>query len=158
MLILVLAGPKSASINRTRRSDEESASFPHHQFSLRDEQSIHFCSATLIQPLLLLTAAHCILGKSLTGMKAVSGGQGFNVAGAEESLAIDKIIIHPNFDVHTLANDIALLQLRPGLHEHRRNNVVAKLPQPTWALPGEQAPPQTMRPCFPSSFIVRMSL
>ena len=133
---VILAGPK----NRTTRSVEDNllSPFPNHQFSLRDDNNIHFCSATLVQPLLLLTAAHCILGKSLKGMKAVTGGETLNLIGDPViSLAVNGAEIHPNFDVNTLENDIALLRLHPNVHQVRKDITTASLPPPTWDLPGE---------------------
>ena len=107
------------------------ASFPQHKFSLRDEQNTHFCSATLIQPLLLLTAAHCLPGPW--------GKNANNLPGAEDSLEIREIKIHPNFDVETLNNNIALLRLHPNQHEYRRKEV-SKLPPTNWVQVRSQIP------------------
>ena len=106
-------------------------------FSLRDERNVHLCTASLIQPLLLLTAAHCILGKSLKGMKAVREGP----TTLEQSLVpVSQIIIHPNFDPDTLDNDIALLRLdSDDAHEVDSSMEVASvaLPPQTWKLPSK---------------------
>ena len=76
------------------------------QFSLQDQTGAHFCSAALVQPLLLLVAAHCVLGKRLAEIKAVIGADQLGLKnGTEEIRSISEIIIHPNYDNVSWDND-----------------------------------------------------
>ena len=111
------------------------------QFSLQDQSNSYFCSAALIQPLLLLVAAHCVLGKRLGGIKAVTGADQLGLRnGTDEIRSISKIIIHPNYDNVSWDNDIALLVLDSPLPQSLGDIRMAKIPDGTWTVPGKHAP------------------
>ena len=93
---------------------------------------------TLIHPLLLLTAAHCVFGKQLGGMRAVTGNHHeldpVKSNGTGESRGILQAILHPKYDNVTMDNDIALLRLdRPAPTTYNGSTIVATLPQPNWS-------------------------
>ena len=75
----------------------------------------HFCGASIIQPLLLLTAAHCITVLHLhpSQIRAVAGEHDLSVDGeyGEQLRNVSKIIIHDGWNSTTWENDIAIIQL-----------------------------------------------
>ena len=73
----------------------------------------HFCGASIIHPLILLTAAHCLMGMNKPdGIIAVSGKHQLSVhERSQQSRNISRFVIHENWDTKTVENDIALLIL-----------------------------------------------
>ena len=114
-----------------------------HQFSLQDRSSgNHLCSATLVHPFLLLTAAHCVFGRSLGGLKVVPGNdyyQQMGHTGQELRLGIREAILHSDFDATTLNGDIALLRVDQRVAHSNGGGLssIVRLPQPNWVLRGK---------------------
>ncbi|RJG47594.1 S1 family peptidase [Motilimonas pumila] len=81
----------------------------------------HFCGASIIAERWLLTAAHCVNANGIDANRdglldqPVSAFIGQSELGlsnrTDYRLEVAAIIIHPDFDAYTLANDIALLYL-----------------------------------------------
>jgi hypothetical protein len=76
--------------------------------ALVDANGLADCTATLVAPHSLLTAAHCVAGQPFSSLHVVFGadvasGQSFELAGA---------LVHPQFDPSTLADDAALVTTR----------------------------------------------
>ncbi|XP_037037670.1 chymotrypsin-1-like [Bradysia coprophila] len=81
--------------------------FPH-QVSLRQNNQ-HYCGGSIISPLKVLTAAHCIYGQLVTLNTAVVGTNTLNSGGV--SYLVLSGTFHTSYDPQTLINDVAVLTL-----------------------------------------------
>ena len=91
--------------------------FPHH-VSLRRaaDPKRHFCSASVIHPLLLLTTAQCLQYSSAEGILAVTGDYHMgSLEGTEQIRNIRQVIVHENWDAQTFDNNVAILVLEDPL-------------------------------------------
>ena len=109
-----------------------------HIVSLQDQtrQQPHFCGASVIYPLILLTAAHCFPSpQKLESVQAVGGAHNLNnPTGNEQVRKISRLIIHENWDFGTANNDIAILVLdRP--FEFNNFTKPIRIPSPNARLP-----------------------
>ena len=104
--------------------DTTRGEFPY-QVSLRrvDQENTHFCGASIIHPLLLLTAAHCITHWDLkpSQIRAVAGEHSLAVDGevGEQIRNVSNIIVHHGWNSSTYENDIAILVLGKPLETNK---------------------------------------
>ena len=78
----------------------------------------HFCGASIIHPLLLLTAAHCITVLNLVPeqIQVIAGEHNLAVSEEGEQVRnVSQIILHSGWNTTTLENDIAILVLNEPL-------------------------------------------
>jgi len=86
--------------------------------SLRSYRS-HFCGGSILSPLFIITAAHCIQGiTDLARISILAGSVTLEPSSSNQfyqTRSIAQIYKHPNYDTSTLVNDIALLRLSSPL-------------------------------------------
>ncbi len=81
---------------------------------VQDRWSAQFCGGTLISPDTVLTAGHCVVGETANGLDVLAGTNYLRPGGGIR-VRVRQIRQHPGYDDFTLANDIAILQLRQTL-------------------------------------------
>ncbi|XP_037037673.1 chymotrypsin-1-like [Bradysia coprophila] len=85
----------------------ELGQFPH-QVSLRRNNK-HFCGGSIISPLKVLTAAHCIINLSISLTTAVVGTNTLNSGGTAHPIL--NVSYHESYDPRTEVNDVGVVNL-----------------------------------------------
>jgi hypothetical protein len=74
-----------------------------------DNRFAFFCGGTLIQPNIVVTAAHCSDFVTPTQVQVLSGTRKLDGSGVRHD--ISRITVHPNWDLATFDNDVAVWKL-----------------------------------------------
>jgi len=83
---------------------------------LKDEIGLFHCGASVISPSYVLTAAHCVHGKTKNNVLVhYRESSGKNKSNERRIARVSQIIAHPEFNLFSTNNDIALLKLESPL-------------------------------------------
>ena len=102
----------SASVNRIVGGETASEGTWSWTVSLSISQT-YLCGGSIISSTWVITAAHCVIGKSASEVTAYAGGTKRSLS--TQTRVGAQIIVHPNYDSDTSANDIALIRLSTPL-------------------------------------------
>ncbi len=67
-----------------------------------------FCSGTLITPTVVVTAAHCLEGRSTSDVQVFFGN---NIFQSGDYRQVSEVLVHPDYDPQQTTSDIGLLRL-----------------------------------------------
>ncbi|XP_062559146.1 chymotrypsin-2-like [Armigeres subalbatus] len=88
----------------------EEGQFPY-QVSLRSgANNVHFCGGAVLNNRWIITAGSCAQGKVAAEITVVAGTNSLSRGGSLHQ--VDRIVVHTNFNVQTLVNDVAVMRVR----------------------------------------------
>ncbi|XP_055599853.1 chymotrypsin-2-like [Uranotaenia lowii] len=88
--------------------DAPEGDFPY-QVSLR-LGGIHYCGGAILNQRWIITAASCASGVAPSALEIVAGT--YSLSNGGTSHTADRIVIHPNFEIESLTNDVAVVRVR----------------------------------------------
>ncbi|KAK9686164.1 Trypsin [Popillia japonica] len=101
--------------------------------SVRSATGSHFCGGSIINSLNILTAAHCVVGRTTISTEILAGTNTLNSGGVTRGSS--RLIVHSGYNENTLVNDVGVIRLMMAL---TMTNLIAQVPlntQPTGAVP-----------------------
>lgn len=112
LIFFFIITAKSQTTNIVGGSEIDISTVPW-QVSLKNvaQWNQHFCGGSIISSRWILTAAHCVYGKSVNNIKIHAGSTNQTQLTNGQYINASQIIIHPNYNSTNSDNDIALIQL-----------------------------------------------
>lgn len=98
-----------------------------YQVSLQEKNSnFHFCGGSVLNDNYVITAAHCVVGRSPSGLKVVAAS--INLQDPRATHEVAQVITHENYDAsNSWINDIALLKVKTPF---KRSETLGHVPLP----------------------------
>lgn len=104
--------------------------FPHHA-GIRTFENEHLCSGWIHSDRWIVTVAHCTTGRTIAN--TVVSVRTVTLSGEGSVYTLASIVNHPNFNINTMANNLALLQTADEIYF---DLLVQPIPLPTSHTPG----------------------
>ncbi|XP_019525187.2 chymotrypsin-1-like [Aedes albopictus] len=86
----------------------ETAQFPF-QVALLTADGLHYCGGSILNQRWVVTAGACAVGKTTADIVVFAGSNRLSEGGRRHR--VDRIVLHPNFDVELYHNDVAVLRV-----------------------------------------------
>ena len=96
------------------------------------QSSIYLASGSLIHPSVALTSAHSVHGKTANKLQIRAGDWNLNTTNEgypHEELDVESIVIHEQFNIANMRNDVALLFLQGAIDKKSHINIICLPPQ-----------------------------
>ncbi|XP_001654842.2 chymotrypsin-1 [Aedes aegypti] len=84
------------------------AQFPF-QVALLTAGDLHYCGGSILNQRWVVTAGTCVTGKNMADIVVFAGSNRLNEGGRRHR--VDRVVLHPNFDVELYHNDVAVLRV-----------------------------------------------
>ncbi|XP_037943482.1 trypsin eta-like [Teleopsis dalmanni] len=86
----------------------------------------HRCTAAIYNPRIVLTTATCVIGQAINQLQVVAGTN-YRTQQDGYVYPIDKYLIHPDFNIWLMDNDLAIVHLSIDL-EKNKPRIIAAIP------------------------------
>ena len=95
------------------------------QAMLFNPSGMHVCSGSLIRNNWVLTAAHCLDNAGIATVTLGGYDKNDSNEAGHQTFSVKRVIIHPDFNVSTLVNDIGLIELNGSAVESENVKIIS---------------------------------
>lgn len=93
-----------------------------YQVSLQSNYGEHFCGGSIISKTVIVTAAHCVISKTVSSIKVRLGSTNTGIGGT--LVDAKDIVYHENYNSITHDNDVAIVKLTHPVEKSARIQVI----------------------------------